>query len=96
MLGLVASDSNQNGFLETGVTVQRARSAIEELLEPYEKKISESVNVPFSVRANAVMKAALQVRTSQKHVNIAFSDGRGNGCALCVERAFADRSHAPR
>ena len=61
MLGLISADNNFNGFLETGVTVDRARTAVEMLLHRTPAKEEPSESVPFSRDTNTVMKSALQV-----------------------------------
>ena len=61
MLGLIQADNSANGFLETGVTVDRARTAVETMVERGTGSAEAPQNVPFSRDTNAVMKAALQV-----------------------------------
>lgn len=62
MLGLISADNSFNGFLETGVTGDKARAAAEEILEQSPPNALLSQNIPFSRPTKTVMNAAVEVK----------------------------------
>ena len=69
LLGLIAEDtSSKAGFMNSGLTVDRARSAVVALSGGKRKPHTGSDNIPFSREVRKTFEAATNVRTRQAFV----------------------------
>lgn len=74
MLGLIAEDRGSEGYLGSGVTIERAREAVKNLLDEESSSsnlLGPATDVPFSHGSKRVFEAALEHSKKMGHNYIA-------------------------